>query len=85
MELICPAFCLLYLYITSVLASLQPVRRAVEANISSFSDIRTVESVYAANPHKWKCFDLYKKHCGTLEGPHHSSEDFDFLCFFFHV
>lgn len=39
---------------------------AMEANISSFSDIRTVESVYAANPHKWKCSDLYKKHCGTL-------------------
>lgn len=55
----------------------------MEANISSFSDIRKVESVYAANPHKWKCSDLYKKHCGTLEGPHYSPEDFDFLCFFF--
>lgn len=83
-ELILPTFCLLCLCITSVLASRQPVKlHFMEANISSFSGIRAVESVYAANPHKWKCFALYKKHCGTLEGPHYSPEDFDFLWFFF--
>lgn len=73
-------FC--YHVMVSVLASLQPVRGTMEANISSFSNTRAVESVYAANLHKWKYLALYKKHHGTLEGPHSPSEDLDFPHFF---